>query len=332
MAGFELKPENTPTILSLSPTPQALPLRARQLVTALTYAIQTTPPPRNPLDRQELQRMNLQLFELAMRMNFLDLARDRLQAALALDRPEIGLRPEVKQQYENQLAQLNERIGQIQQRMSDLTLEQQIGPVQRGLFALQQGAPELAATELDTADKNGVSPTIVKPQLVDLYCDIGQPEKAQELLNIGNIEDPALETEPGMSTYRHGMVNLLLGNYEFAGGLWTDRSLTRLRMERGQQALMAAQEFLRGVLKAAPNTSGAINKFLKEPGWLGLQATWEYQLALCRLESGLPELAADHFTKALALLPDFALRPVIAYYLTQMGRPVPPSEKSKIAD
>ena len=42
------------------------------------------------------------------------------------------------------------------------------------------------------------------------------------------------------------------------------------------------------------------------------------------LEAGQPEAAAEALTTALELDPDSPLRPLLAYYLEQMGKPVPP--------
>jgi hypothetical protein len=60
---------------------------------------------------------------------------------------------------------------------------------------------------------------------------------------------------------------------------------------------------------------------------LSQQASWEYDLAMCDLEAGSPDEAAVHFTKALTLAPDLAVRPIAAYYLGKMGKPVPPPIK-----
>ena len=48
------------------------------------------------------------------------------------------------------------------------------------------------------------------------------------------------------------------------------------------------------------------------------------------LESGSPDGAAEYFTRALKLVPDLTVRPIIAYYLEKLGKPVP--ELPKKAD
>ena len=53
------------------------------------------------------------------------------------------------------------------------------------------------------------------------------------------------------------------------------------------------------------------------------QAYWEYELGQALLESGSPDQAAEYFTRSLKLVPDLAVRPIIAYYLEKMGKPVP---------
>jgi hypothetical protein len=171
--------------------------------------------------------------------------------------------------------------------------------------------------------------------LLDLYCDTGQPERAVELLSSGNIEDPALGGEPGVSTFRQGRVYSLLGNYEYAASLWQERAIPQLRFERGIGALSAGQMLIKG--EAQP----ALNTLINIPVKIATQASWEYDLALCRLESGLPDLAAERFTKVLTLAPTLAVRPIVAYYLEKLGKPVSPAnveepkpaqaEKSKTA-
>jgi hypothetical protein len=119
------------------------------------------------------------------------------------------------------------------------------------------------------------------------------------------------------------MVYFLLGNYLSASTLWQDRAIPRLRFDRSNRVLTAASAFVRGEAMPATNTLLAV------PGTLTQQASWEYDLALCKLEGGLPEEAADHFTKALTLAPELATRPVAAYYLERIGKPVPPAPKKE---
>jgi len=75
----------------------------------------------------------------------------------------------------------------------------------------------------------------------------------------------------------------------------------------------------------------ATNTFLAVPGTLSQQASWLYDLALCKLEGGLPDEAAEHLTKALTMAPDLAVRPVAAYYLEKLGKPVPPPPPKRAA-
>jgi len=49
---------------------------------------------------------------------------------------------------------------------------------------------------------------------------------------------------------------------------------------------------------------------------------------MCQLEAGSPDDAAEHFTKALTLFPELQFRPIAAYYLERMGKPVPPPPKT----
>jgi tetratricopeptide (TPR) repeat protein len=120
-----------------------------------------------------------------------------------------------------------------------------------------------------------------------------------------------------MSFMRQGQVFELLGNYLSAASLWQERAIPRLRYDRSMRALTAAQAAGKGEMVPVVNTEESI------PALLSRQGYWEFELGLCLLESGSPDRAAEHFTKALEIVPDISTRPLIAYYLGKMGRPVP---------
>ena len=318
LAGIPITPENRTRIGTLTPNPERLMNRFRQRVTALNFAIQTTPPPQSEIDRRELFDLNMQLFQLFAAVNFRDMARDRLRAALDLSQADTFLTPESRAQLTEQLNQLDEMIKQVQDRLDDQQIEAQAGPDQLAMFARQQGAIGEAIKKLAEAERNGVSPMIVKPQLIDLYCSTGQVDKALDLLGVGSVEDPSLGTEPGAAAFRQGLVYMLLGNYLSTDTLWRERSIPRVRFNRTSQLLSAGQLAARG------NALLATNSFLTFPATLEQQATWEFELAQCQLEGGLPDIAAEHFTKALTLDPNLPTRPIAVYYLQKMGKAVPP--------
>ena len=214
-------------------------------------------------------------------MNYLDLARDHLQAALAVAAPG-EIPPDVRASMTSELAQLDERMTEVQTRMGDLAIEQQAGPLERAGFAMSQGAPGLALRELEEAEQlSGASPAIVKPQLIDLYCDTGQPEKALDLLGgSADADDPTLGTEPGGAALRQGRVHLLLGNYEYAATFWLQRAIPRIQYELARMAPATSQSFLRGAIKPATR------EFLTIPSKVSMQASLENEAALCLLEGG----------------------------------------------
>jgi tetratricopeptide (TPR) repeat protein len=326
LAGLKLTPENAAQVNQLNPRPDVLMTRFRQRVTALSYAIQTTPPPRSAADRRDAQRLNLELFQLFMSANFLDLARDRLQSVL--DKAAAGdFTPEGRIELAQQLAQLNERVNQLQGMLSEQSADPQASPVRLASLLVSQGAPGMAIHELEEADRTGTNPALVKPQLIDLYCDTGQPEKAIEMFSTGTINDPSFGAEPGLAAVRQGRAYFLLGNDEYGANLLERWAIPALRHERGMRAVAAASSLVKGEAK------GATSAFLEIPEKVLMQAQWEFEAGLYRLEAGTPETAAEHFTKALTLGPNLAIRPVIAYYLEKLGKPVPPTtseaEKAK---
>lgn len=321
LAGVKIAPENAAQIGQLPARTDLLMNRFRQRVTALNYAIQTTPPPRTAAARHELQALNMELFQLFLSVNFIDLARDRLRAVL--DKSEPGdFTPEQRTRLAQDLAQLDERVNQVQNAMSEAAVEQQSNPIALASFAANQGAPGIAIHELEEADRTGSTPSLVKPRLIDLYCETGQPEKAIELFSTGTINDPAFGSEPGSPALRQGRAYALLGNDEYAATLMSKYAIPALRYTRANTSIAAATGLVRGGIK------GTTAALLDIPEKIGVQAQWEFEAGLCHLEAGAPELAAEHFTKALTLVPGMPQRPIAAYYLEKIGKPVPPPPAS----
>jgi tetratricopeptide (TPR) repeat protein len=261
--------------------------------------------------------LNLELFQLYASVNYLDLARDRLAVVKELIGPN-DFTQETRITFAQDLAQLDEKIEDIKKKKDELSIEQQLSAVQLASFAFSQGAPGLAIRELEEAERTGANPVQVKPMLLDLYCDTGQPEKAVEILSAGTVGDPTFGTEPGMSEWRQGRTYFLWGNYDYTSNLWEKYAIVKLRQERLTRVLMGGQSFIKGDVQ--PSTAA----LLEIPEKIGLQAAWEFDAGLCRLEGGNPIVAAEHFTKALTLVPNLNVRPVIAYYLEKLGQPVPP--------
>ena len=128
----------------------------------------------------------------------------------------------------------------VEDSLIELEAERQAGPLEQAAFALSRGAAGRAISLLADAERNNLSPAVVKPRLIDLYCNTGQPDKALDLLSVGAIDDPNLGTEPGSGALRQGRVYFLLGNYLSAASLWRDRAIPRVRMDRSSRSLTAA--------------------------------------------------------------------------------------------
>jgi tetratricopeptide (TPR) repeat protein len=320
MAGIPLTPENANRIRSAPPRLENLMNRFQQRVTALNFAIQTTPPPDSPESRQDLLGLNIDLFQLYLGANFLDLARDRLQLVVDTSQPD-DFAPEVRAQFRKQLDELDQHMKLVEDSLVELETERQAGPVEQAAFAASRGAAGRAIALLADAERNNLSPAAVKPRLIDLYCGTGQPDKAIDLLTAA-IDDPNLGSEPGSGASRQGRVYFLLGNYLSAASLWRERAIPRVRIDRSSRALEAARALFRGESVLATDV------FLTVPGTLSKQASWEFDLAMCELEAGLPASAGDHFTNALTWAPDLTLRPIAAYYLEKIGKPIPEPSKS----
>ncbi|MFI5457284.1 MAG: hypothetical protein ACHRXM_17700 [Isosphaerales bacterium] len=323
LEGIPIVPDNLDRIRSVAPRLEHLMNRYQQRVTSLNYAILTTPSPKNRPARVELFGLNLELFQLYVAGNARDLARERLKLALEASEPG-DIAPEMRIQLQKQLDQMTQESKQLEDKLQDVSLEQSAGPIEQAGFALSQGGIGTAITLLADAERNSISPAVVKPRLIDLYCNTGQPDKALELLAVGAIDDPNLGTEPGAGALRQGRVYFLLGNYFSASTLWQDRAIPRVRSDRSNRVLLAAGILTRG------EASQSTNDFLSLPASLTQQASWEYDLAMCQLEAGTPDEAAVHFTQALTLAPDLHVRAIAEYYLKKIGKPVPPLPKREL--
>jgi tetratricopeptide (TPR) repeat protein len=321
LAGIPIKPENSDRIMRLDARVELLVSRLQQRVTALNYAIMTTPPPVTSSDRVELAGLNLELWQLYLQLGARDLARDQLKAVVENAQPG-DHSAEMMASLQKQFTQLDKAVKDVDDKISDYELEHSAGPIEKSVMALNQGNTGRAIAELAEAERNLDSTAIVKPRLVDLYCNTGQPEKAMELLAVGALEDPNLGAEPGSGAFRQGRVYFLLGNYLSAATLWHERAIPRARADRSGKVLSAATALTRG--EALQTT----NSYLTLPASLRQQATWLYDLGMCQLEAGLPEEAAESLSKALTLSPDIGVRPIAAYYLEKLGKPVPAQTKS----
>ena len=321
LAGIAITPDASDRISRIEPKFELLANRMQQRATALNYAIQTTPPPTTAADRVSLGGLNIELYQLYFQLGARDLARDRLKAVVDNSQPG-DYSAEMLAGLKQQLSQLDRAVKEVDEKIDDFEIERSAGPIDKANMALSQGNTGRAIAELAEAERNLESTAVVKPRLVDLYCTTGQPDKALELLSTGAIEDPNLGAEPGSGAFRQGRVYALLGNYLSAATLWHERAIPRVRADRSGRIIGAATGLTRGDVLTTTNT------FLTLPSSLRQQATWLYDLGMCQLEAGMPEAAAESLSKALTLAPDLGIRPIAAYYLEKIGKPVPPPSKS----
>ncbi|CAN5609332.1 hypothetical protein BH23PLA1_BH23PLA1_06720 [soil metagenome] len=304
--------------------PAPLRPRLQQRMAALHYAIQTAPPPESGATyaRQTLRNMHFELSELYQLFGYLDLARDHLARGVELSEPE-----ELAPTTEPLLEQLTEIVDTTRLELEDASLEGQIEMSQLADLAMQAGIIKLAIDELEGAETSGLNLPMVRLRLVDLYCDIGQPDRAEPYLGeIGNEPQLLSPNVPGSDAFRQGRVLFLLGNYADAAFIWQQYAIPRLRMTRSQGALQTALLLLRGQPQAAALTA------LEIPGQLDQQADWEYLLGLCQLEGGQPEPAGEHLQRALELAPNLIGRTIAAFYLRKLGREVPEKEPETEAE
>ena len=316
MAGIPLTPENVTNIVQAPQQLRSLANRTRQLLSAMNYTLATLPPSKNASDRIVRANLGYQLAQLYIQNGALDLARERLG--------EIDGRPgELPDGFFNDQArltgELNQRIEQLQTQLNDMVIQRRASPQEKAAAARASGAPGIAIRELEEANDAGGNPAGIRPTLVDLLCDIGQPDKALDIIGPLNIGDPSLSSGVGSASYRQGQVYFLLGNYENAISLWRDRAIDEVRKQRSVEATAAGQALANG------DPVSATRMFLDLPEKITLQAGWEFELGMAALEAGSPpKVAAEHLQAALKLEPNLSARPVIAYYLEKLGEAVPP--------
>jgi tetratricopeptide (TPR) repeat protein len=311
-----------------------LGFRARQRAAALHFAISTLPEPSSRAGGRALGRLHLELARLYRSNGDLDLERDQLRKALDRLTPGSAREFELSEEELRELAQEQTRLDQLveeveafESALAEFAARNQAGPVQKANEALSRGFTGIAIRELENAADYGVSEQAVKPQLVDLYCRTGQPDRANELIGTGpmdSINDPALYTGPGTPAYRHALTSFLLGYHQNANQVWQDFAIPQLRSSIAQEALSSTRGLLLGDARQA---SESFLQLVGSPGAAGRvqnHATWEIHLGLSMLQSGDPEGAGEHFRKALELEPRNATRPLLAYYLKKLGKEVPP--------
>jgi len=299
-------------------------IRVQQRLTALNAFVRTAPPPVPSASNYEyvrdiLRDAHLEIATLYQSFNYLDLARDHLAEAVEIagdfDQYETDVRQMLMRASQG-AEDLSIALDEIQAQIEQAEIEQQVDPVQLADFAEQQGAVGLAIQLLEEAESSGISLANVRWRLVDLLCDIGRPDIAEQrhLGQIGN--EPSLNTGPGTDVFRQGRVYFLLGAYDVAADLWR-QAIGRLRASRSFGALDASQTLLRG------NPMVAVQSMLNVPNQVLQEAEWQYILGLARLEGGRPQQAGPAFQDAVELNPDIQARPIIVAYLDRLGLEVP---------
>ncbi|HWE40157.1 MAG TPA: hypothetical protein VG406_26635 [Isosphaeraceae bacterium] len=299
-----------------------LDLRVRQRLTALNFAIKTAPPSNEPPARFTLATLHSEMAQLFRMLGYYDLERDRLQKARDLL---IGTGSELDEEDARRLPELEKAVVNFESNLKDQVEESRPSVQQRYAMAIQMGMAGHAIRELADAEKEGVPLTAVKAPLVDLYCRTGQPDEAANLIS-PEPNDPSLGGQPGESSYRRGLVNLLLGNYTGATQDWQFAAVHQVREAKVMEALRSPLALLAG------GPQEAVRLAMEIPQRNAVETRWTYELGLVFLEAGYPEKAGAAFTTALRLSPDLTTRPIAAYYLEKMGLPVPPPSGTSAGD
>ena len=289
-----------------------LAFRARARITALNYAIQTTPPPADADSRLTLSKSYQRLAALHRGMRDRDLERDALAAERDLLPPGDFPTAEAKR-----LDGLDDDIRRFKDQLLKAGNDSNLDAVARANIAESNGFPGFALQELEEAENQGVPLEKILNMMVGLYCRTGQPEKANERLQNRQLDDPALYGGAGTPAYTHGLVNLLMGYYDNTVAFWRDTALVQALMSERSQKLAVAREVLAGLPDRAIPTTLDLTGTPGRAGLIETEASWEFELALCLLESGNPEEAGKRFLRALEFNPKIATRALIEDYLSK---------------
>jgi tetratricopeptide (TPR) repeat protein len=297
--------------------------RTRARITALNYAIQTTPPPVDRESQLILAESYKRLTLLHRGMGDLDLEHDALAAWR--DLVPAG---DVPAEELKRLDDLDNAIRRFKDDLQKAGNDSNLDAVARASIAENRGFPGLALQELEEAENQGVLIDKFLNMMVGLYCRTGQPEKANEKLQNRPLDDPALFFGgAGSPAYTHGLVNLLLGYYDNTVAFWRDKALVQALLSERSQKLAVAREILAGVPDRAVTTTLDLTGIPNRPGLIETEASWEFELALCLLESGNPDEAGKRFLRALEFNPRISVRPLIEDYLSKskLNVPIPES-------
>ena len=316
LKGLEPNAKNLDAVARTTPEYGLLALRAEQYTTALAFASMTAAAGATEAELKDLAALEERLAQALQSVGAADLARDRYQAVSdAIGR---FLPLEAAQSLAQEVQRLTQGVDKVREQVGRMGIESGLNPLERSRYAAGNGAIGLAIEILEEARQNGVAANLVKPPLLDLLCLTGQADRALSLWTSANTADPALADGPGTAALRQARVFLLVGNYRDAIVMMLRETLPSIRRQNIDLAPSAARSLLTGGLEAA------YKSFRELPESVEKQSVYEFQTALMAIEGGQPaKVAVEALTNSLKLVPNSPYRPIIAYYLTQYGEPVP---------
>ena len=232
--------------------------------------------------------------------------------------------PEVTMQLQQQLDQLNQQMKQLEDKLDDLEIERQAGPIEQASSPFTGGAgrqSHCSPMRSATASARRSSSPADRPLLQ--HRPAGQGPRAAWRSERSTI--PTSAPSPGRR---------LCGRDESISS-WATISPPPRSGKTGRSpgsASTAAAGSLAASIVAHARRSRPGDERVRRPavdfdpaGELGVRP------GDVQLEAGMPDDAAAHFTQALTLAPDLGVRPIAAYYLEKIGKPVPPLKRGTAA-
>ena len=216
-------------------------------------------------------------------------------------------------------------MKQLENQLEELELERQAGPLEQASFALSKGGAGRAIALLADAERSNVSPAVVKPRLdrpLLQHRPAGQGPRAA-FRRCDRRPQPRHRAGIGGTCARAESTSCWAticppppsGATGRSPGSATNAAAERSGGERFSRA--ASRPGGQHVLDA-PRHAQSASELGVRPGDV-------------RPRSGPARRGGDALYQGLTLAPDLAVRPIAAYYLEKMGKPVPAASKTGVA-
>jgi tetratricopeptide (TPR) repeat protein len=196
-------------------------------------------------------------------------------------------------------------------------------------FAFALALPLLAAEELDQIPLQSQESAAGAEFATRLLLRLGKSDLAMDRLK---SLQRSRGLQPGVYQWLLAQVHITQGQLKEARDS-LDKAIAEIRFRRAQASLGNLELRVRQGVLVGPQGVLAQGEAFQMTSWTAYEASYLYDLAMVHLELAEPENAAKDFEEALAILPEFQLRPLIDFYYAQIkGSPVSAPIASQVDD